>query len=71
MFVLVTCKNEEDPIKNEGAGEAIFSQLRVNGIHPFAWKQVLIQSASLSSTPLILQIKGCCDGPDGLRDIYV
>ena len=28
MVVLVTCKNEEDPIKNEGAG--VFTTLNIN-----------------------------------------
>ena len=38
MDVLVTCKYEEDPIKNEGARVfTIFSQLYPYGSYPLPW----------------------------------
>ena len=39
MVVLVTCKNEEDPIKNEVARVATtFSPLKLNGSYLLLWK---------------------------------
>ena len=39
MHVLVTCKNEEDSIKNEGARvPARFSTLSPNGSYLLSWK---------------------------------
>ena len=45
MVVLVTCKNEEDPMKNEGARVATtFSHYKSMGIFPDAQGQLTPQS---------------------------
>ena len=45
MSVLNTCKNEEDPIKNEGArGSQGFSHYKSMGIFPDPQEQLTLQS---------------------------
>ena len=46
MVVLVTCKNEEDPMKNKGARVAVqhFSHYKSMGIFPDAQGQLTPQS---------------------------
>ena len=48
MVVLVTCKNEEDPIKNEGA--RVFTTLYIN--FSDAQGQITLESVVLSSRNL-------------------
>ena len=71
MDVLVTCKNELDPIKNGGA-----KMLTRFSPSVAMETRVLIQSGSktlcsLSPTQIMLQMKFDFNWPAGLRDIHV
>ena len=75
MNVLVTCKYEEDPVKNEGARvDTTFSPLS-NGSYLLPWKpefqSYLVQNLMQSPTPMMLQIKFGYNWPTGCGDIQV
>ena len=77
MVVLVTCKNKDDPIKNEelewSQGFPHYNPMRAIDCHgnqssdPIRPKTLCSQSP----TPMMLQMKFDNDQPAGLRDIHV
>ena len=77
MVVLVTCKNKEDPIKNEGARVVTrvphYNPMGAICCHgnqssdPIRPKTLCSQSP----TPMMLQMKFDYDQKAGLRDIHV
>ena len=74
--VLITCKYEEDPIKNEGArGLTRFSPILPNGSYPLPWTPEfrcdLAQNLKQLFPQMMLQIKFGCNRSTGLRDINV
>ena len=75
MNVLVTCKYEEDPIKNEGARVfTTFSPLYPYGSYWLPWSSDPIWSKTKCIRclyPMMLQIKFGYDWPTGCGDIKV
>ena len=72
--VLVTCKYEGDPIKNEGARVfTTFSPLYVFGSYRLPWTAEFCSDLvqNLFPYPMMLQMKFGCNRPTGLRDIQV
>ena len=66
MVALVTCKNEEDPIKNEVARVA--TTITQWELSVAMETRVLIRPGS---KPMMLQIKFDCNWPCCLRDIQI
>ena len=77
MDVLVTCKYEEDPIKNEGARvDTTFSPLKPYGSYPLPWnpevQSYLVQNLMQSIPhPNDASVKFGYNWPTGCGDIRV
>ena len=79
MVVLFTCKYEEDPIKNEGPSVFTtfpnYNPMGAIGCHGNQSSNPIWSKTksyySLSSDPMMHQIKFDCNRPTGLRDIHV
>ena len=69
MVVLATCKNKEEPIKNEGySGHNIFPNITIWELSVTMETRVLIQSIPI---PHLNNAPDDFDRPAGFRDIHV